>query len=454
MWIDCYYGVCCEGGVEIPFAETRACRFCKCLFFPRSGPHPPLLPPLPQSQTLTDPRSISIRRSERLSNKERVQRTSTSDNEVEGSSEGGVPRASPSDNEVEGSSEGGVPSASPSDDMNVDIVRFPQTSNLDEGSHVLVDSKGKLYRATIRKLRVKSGKQEFLIHYDGNKKSTVRWIPVDRIKSTDVARDEDIYDQECNDDHDNKDNSSTPMPSDSSLSPPPAPSSSLSSSSFLSTQPLFEEDNDNGGGSEFLLEGRVYSTYNKMVISKRERNHKVLEKIVCDISSFAALDHSVDGSDASPASTEEGDSIGNKVGPCSDDAMVAPSIPPVRQSALFPIFCRSPNRAVRSARGGSVASLRTSDEPTDFEPSSRDNIFEHSSDDESTDDVFLSPHMNKSRAKTTIVTKTTKTTRATKTTMTKTTKTKKAVTRRMSPSMTPTTTAMPRWPQSSALKIS
>jgi hypothetical protein len=71
-----------------------------------------------------------------------------------------VPRASPSDNEVEGSSEGGVPSASPSDDMNVDIVRFPQTSNLDEGSHVLMDSKGMLYRATIRKLRVKSGWQQ------------------------------------------------------------------------------------------------------------------------------------------------------------------------------------------------------------------------------------------------------------------------------------------------------
>jgi hypothetical protein len=109
-----------------------------------------------------------------------VQCASTSDNEVEGSSEGGVPRASPSDNEVEGSSEGGVPSASPSDDMNVDIVRFPQTSNLDEGSHVLLDSKGKLYRATIRKLRVKSGKQEFLIHYDGNKTSTPSIPPARR----------------------------------------------------------------------------------------------------------------------------------------------------------------------------------------------------------------------------------------------------------------------------------
>ena len=125
-----------------------------------------------------------------------MQCASPSDNEVEGSSEGGVPSASPSDNEVEGSSEGGVP------------------GNLDEGSCVLVDFKGKLYKATIRKLRVKSGKQEFLIHYDGNKKSTVCWIPVDRIKSTDVACHEDTNDKECNDDHDNKDNSSTPMPSD------------------------------------------------------------------------------------------------------------------------------------------------------------------------------------------------------------------------------------------------
>jgi len=179
------------------------------------GPHPPPPPPLPQSQTLTDPRSIPIRRSERLCNKERVQCASTSDNEVEGSSEGGVPRASPLDNEVEGSSDGGVPCVAPSDD----------------------------------------------------------------------------------------------------------------------------------------------------------RNRKVL----------AALYHSVDGSDAPPVSTEEGDSIGNKVGPGDDDAMVAPSIPPAR---------RNPDRAVWSARGGSVASLRTSDEPTDFEQSSSDNIFEQSSDDESTEDVF------------------------------------------------------------------
>ena len=90
-------------------------------------------------------------------------------------SEGGV--------EVNGSSEGEVPCASPSDYM-----------NLVEGSRVLVNYKGKLYKATIRKHRVKFGKQEFQIHYDGNKKTTVKWIPVDCIKSSEVASDEDTYD--------------------------------------------------------------------------------------------------------------------------------------------------------------------------------------------------------------------------------------------------------------------
>ena len=72
--------------------------------------------------------------------------------------------------------------------------------------------------------------------------------------------------------------------------------------------------------------------------------------------STTALDRSVDGSDAPPASTtalglpadgsdfpEEGDatdtgSIGNEVGPAGDGPTVAPSIPPVQQSNLFPIF--------------------------------------------------------------------------------------------------------------------
>jgi hypothetical protein len=80
---------------------------------------------------------------------------------------------------------------------------------------------------------------------------------------------------------------------------------------------------------------------------------------------------------ASPSDNEvaqKGDSICNKVGPSGDDAM--------------PIFRQNPDRAARSARGGKVASLQTSDEPTDFKQSSSDNIFEPSSDDESTEDVF------------------------------------------------------------------
>lgn len=49
------------------------------------------------------------------------------------------------------------------------------------GSRVLVAYKGSLYKATIRKRREKVGKHDFLIHYDGNKKSNVHWIPVDHI---------------------------------------------------------------------------------------------------------------------------------------------------------------------------------------------------------------------------------------------------------------------------------
>jgi hypothetical protein len=72
--------------------------------------------------------------------------------------------------------------------------------------------------------------------------------------------------------------------------------------------------------------------------------------------STTALDHSVDGSDPPPALTtalglpadgsdlsEEGDatdagSNGNDVGPAVSGATDAPSIPPVQQSTLFPIF--------------------------------------------------------------------------------------------------------------------
>jgi len=74
--------------------------------------------------------------------------------------------------------------------------------------------------------------------------------------------------------------------------------------------------------------------------------------------SATALDHLVDGSNAPPASTtalglpadgsnlpEEGDvmdagSDGNEVGPAGNGTTATPSIPPMRQSTLFPIFRR------------------------------------------------------------------------------------------------------------------
>ena len=50
------------------------------------------------------------------------------------------------------------------------------------GSRVLVAYKGDLFKSTIRKRREKNGQHDFLIHYDGNKRTNVHWIPLDRIK--------------------------------------------------------------------------------------------------------------------------------------------------------------------------------------------------------------------------------------------------------------------------------
>jgi len=54
-------------------------------------------------------------------------------------------------------------------------------ASLTVGSRVLVMYKGSLFKATIRKRREKNGRHDFLIHYDGNKKSNVHWVPIDRI---------------------------------------------------------------------------------------------------------------------------------------------------------------------------------------------------------------------------------------------------------------------------------
>jgi len=48
-------------------------------------------------------------------------------------------------------------------------------------SRILVIYKGSVFKATIRKRRFKKNKHDFLIHYDGNKKTNVHWVPLDRI---------------------------------------------------------------------------------------------------------------------------------------------------------------------------------------------------------------------------------------------------------------------------------
>ncbi|KAL3792176.1 hypothetical protein HJC23_009640 [Cyclotella cryptica] len=50
------------------------------------------------------------------------------------------------------------------------------------GSRVLVLYKGSLFKATIRKRRKNKDTHDFQIHYDGNKKSNVHWVPIDRIQ--------------------------------------------------------------------------------------------------------------------------------------------------------------------------------------------------------------------------------------------------------------------------------
>lgn len=54
-------------------------------------------------------------------------------------------------------------------------------SDLKVGSRVLVDYKGTLYNATVLKCREKLGIHETLVHYDGQKKTTVHWVPINII---------------------------------------------------------------------------------------------------------------------------------------------------------------------------------------------------------------------------------------------------------------------------------
>jgi len=54
-------------------------------------------------------------------------------------------------------------------------------SSIHKGCRVSVEYKDILYKATVRKSRAKNDSYDFLIHYDGNKKSNVRWIPMSMI---------------------------------------------------------------------------------------------------------------------------------------------------------------------------------------------------------------------------------------------------------------------------------
>ena len=54
-------------------------------------------------------------------------------------------------------------------------------SSIHMGCRVSVEYKDILYKATVRKSRAKNNSYDFLIHYDGNKKSNVRWIPMSMI---------------------------------------------------------------------------------------------------------------------------------------------------------------------------------------------------------------------------------------------------------------------------------
>jgi hypothetical protein len=54
-------------------------------------------------------------------------------------------------------------------------------SIIEVGNRIHVDYKNILYKATVRKIRVKNNFLEFSVHYDGNKKSNVRWINAEMI---------------------------------------------------------------------------------------------------------------------------------------------------------------------------------------------------------------------------------------------------------------------------------
>ena len=84
--------------------------------------------------------------------------------------------------------------SSPSRQSSSSSLGYPNNevnqSILKVGSRVLVTHGGSILKATIRKRRYEKNQHEFLIHYDGNKKSTLSWIPLKRI--SDVLENDDL----------------------------------------------------------------------------------------------------------------------------------------------------------------------------------------------------------------------------------------------------------------------
>lgn len=70
---------------------------------------------------------------------------------------------------------------SDSDSSSSDDSDLVDQAVLTVGSRVLVQYKGSLFKATVRNRREKNDKHSFLIHYDGNKKTNVHWVPLEHI---------------------------------------------------------------------------------------------------------------------------------------------------------------------------------------------------------------------------------------------------------------------------------
>ena len=62
------------------------------------------------------------------------------------------------------------------------VFKEVKAEDLAVGKRVLIDYRNTLYKATIRKIREREGKEtDYSIHYDGLKKSKVSWVPFSQI---------------------------------------------------------------------------------------------------------------------------------------------------------------------------------------------------------------------------------------------------------------------------------